>query len=442
MLNKKELPKGLNQSIIKEISKIKDEPKWMLDFRLDSYKNFSKLSNPCWGPDLSDLDFQDIRYYASEGSNVKNWDDVPEDIKKTFERLGISQQEREMLAGLSTQYESEVIFSQLKERWSSLGIIFENMDVALKKYPKLFKQYFSKLIPNRDNKYAALNSAVWSGGSFVYIPKNVKLEIPIQTYFRINTENMGQFERTLIIAEEGSEIHYIEGCTAPQYMTNSLHAAVVEIYVSKDAKVRYSTLQNWSKNVYNLVNKRAQVEQNGTMEWVDCNIGSKVTMKYPSCILKGDKSKGAMYSLSFAKDSQHIDSGGKMIHLGKDTKSFIYSKTISKNRGKGVYRGESSISKKAKNSQAFVNCEGLILDDKSKSYSYPLNSINNTTSIIEHEAKISKLSEEKLKYLMSRGLSEHQASQLVVSGFVEPIIKDLPMEYTVELEGIIDLFIK
>jgi Fe-S cluster assembly protein SufB len=438
----KEFPKGLNKEIVKRISKIKDEPSWMLKFRLDSFEKLKTLKDPKWGPNLSDLNLQDIKYYATGGEKAKTWEDIPNDIKETFENLGISKEEQKLLAGLSTQYESEIIYSQLKERWNALGIIFETTDIALKKYPKIFKKYFSKLVTNDDNKYAALNSAVWSGGTFIYVPRGVKLTMPVQTYFRINTENMGQFERTLIIADEGSEIHYIEGCTAPQYMTNSLHAAVVEVFVQKNAKVRYSTLQNWSKNVFNLVTKRALVKENATMEWVDCNIGSKVTMKYPATILEGDNSKGLLLSLALAQKSQEIDSGGKMIHIGKNTKSLINSKTVSKQDGIGVYRGTVKISKNAKKSKSLISCEGLILDKDAKSFAFPIDEINNMTSTIEHEAKVSKLSQDQLNYLMSRGLTEQEASYNIISGFVKPVTNDLPMEYTVELDKILDMFVK
>lgn len=435
-------PKGLNEKIIEKISNIKKEPKWMLNFRLESFKNFKNLKNPKWGPDLTDLDFQDIRYYATGGEKAKKWEDIPKEIKETFEKLGISKNEQKLLAGISTQYESEIIYKQIKKRWNNLGIIFETTDTALKKYPKLFKEYFSKLVPNTDNKYAALNSAVWSGGTFIYIPKGVKLTMPVQTYFRINMENMGQFERTLIIADEDSEIHYIEGCTAPQYMTNSLHCAVVEVFVKKKAKVRYTTLQNWSQNIYNLVTKRSIADENSTMEWVDCNIGSKITMKYPATILKGNNSTGIFLSLGLADNNQIIDSGSKMIHMGENTKSIINSKTISKKNGEGIYRGISKISKSAKNSHSIVNCDGLILDKNAKSFSYPLNEINNISSTIEHEAKISKISQHQIKYIMSRGLSKEQASHLIISGFIKPVTEDLPMEYAVELDRILNMFVE
>ena len=438
----KEFPKGLDETIVKEISKIKKEPKWMLDFRLDSFKKFKNIKNPNWGPNLEDLDFQDIRYYSTGAEKANTWEEIPTDIKQTFEKLGISKEEQKLLAGISTQYESEVIYSQIKKKWNSLGIIFETTELALKKYPELFKEYFAQLVPNSENKYAALNSAVWSGGTFIYIPKGLKLTMPVQTYFRINTQNMGQFERTLIIADEGSEIHYIEGCTAPQYMTNSLHSAVVEVFVKKNAKVRYSTMQNWSKNIYNLVTKRSVVDENGTMEWVDCNIGSKVTMKYPGTILKGDNSKGTFLSLGLADEEQIMDSGSKMIHIGKNTKSIINSRTISKQNGLSTYRGNCKITKNAKNSKSIISCDGLILDKKAKSYSYPTNEIQNKTSTIEHEAKISKVSQNQLKYLKSRGLSEQEASHLIVSGFVRPITEGLPMEYAVELDRILDMFVE
>lgn len=414
----------------------------MLDFRLQSYNEFINKELPKWGPDLSDLDFQNIKYYAAAGEQTNTWENIPEDVKKTFEDLGINQEEQKYLAGISTQYESEVIYHQLKERWNALGIIFEDTDSGLKKYPEYFKKYFGKVIPNTDNKFAALNSAVWSGGSFVYVPKGVKLTMPVQTYFRINTQNMGQFERTLIIADEDSEIHYIEGCTAPQYMSNSLHAAVVEIYVLKNAKVRYTTLQNWSKNIYNLVTKRAIAEENAVMEWVDCNLGSKITMKYPSVILKGDNSRGTLLSMALAGDNQIIDSGGKMIHIGKNTKSRIDSKTISKGNGSAIYRGLSKLTSNAENAQSIVSCDGLILDENSQSYAYPTDEISNDQSTIEHEAKISKVSEEQLNYLKSRGLNETEATQLIIAGFIKPVTEDLPLEYSVELDRILNLFVK
>lgn len=438
----KRFPKGLNENIIRNISKIKEEPKWMLDFRLESFEKFQSLQNPNWGPSLEELDFQDFRYYATGGEKVKTWEEIPEEIRKTFEKLGISKEEQKLLAGISTQYESEVLYSQIKEKWNSLGIIFETTDIALKKYPDIFKKYFAKLVPNSDNKYAALNSSVWSGGTFVYVPKGIKLTMPVQTYFRINTQNMGQFERTLIIAEEDSEIHYIEGCTAPQHISDSLHCAIVEVFVQKNAKVKYSTLQNWSKNVYNLVTKRSIVQKNAVMEWVDCNIGSKITMKYPSTILKGDNSKASYLSLGLADDHQIVDSGSKMIHIGKNTKSIINSKAVSKGNGRNIYRGSCKIGKDSTSSRSMVNCDSLILDKKAKAYSYPINEILNETSIIEHEAKVSKVSQDQLKYLTSRGLSNHEASHLIISGFVKPITEGLPMEYSIELDRILDMFVE
>lgn len=438
----KEFPKGLNEEIIKGISSTKKEPKWMLDFRLKSFENFKNIENPSWGPDLSKLDFQDIRYYATGAEKVKKWEDIPKEIKDTFEKLGISKQEQKLLAGISTQYESEVIFTEIKKKWENLGIIFEKTETALTKFPDIFQEYFSKLVPNDDNKYAALNSAVWSGGSFVYVPKGVKLAMPVQTYFRMNTQNMGQFERTLIIAEEGSEIHYIEGCTAPQYMTNSLHSAVVEVFVKKNAKVRYTTMQNWSKNIYNLVTKRSVVEEKGSMTWVDCNIGSKVTMKYPMTILEGDESRGTFLSLGLSDEDQIMDSGSKMIHIGKNTKSIITSKTVSKKNSENIYRGTCNITKKASNSKSIINCDGLVLEEDAKSFSLPTNIISNTSSTIEHEAKISKVSSAQIKYLNSRGLDEAEASHLIVSGFARPITEDLPLEYSVELDRILDMFTK
>lgn len=439
---KKEFPKGLNRSVVKKISAIKAEPRWMTEKRLDAFDTFLQKKLPTWGPDLTDINFQDIKYYATAGDQSQNWDDVPKEIRQTFEDIGIPEHERKFLAGVSTQYESEVIYHKLLDKYSNTGLIFESIDNGLKKYPEIYMKYFGKLIPSDDNKFAALNSAVWSGGSFVYVPKGVKVEIPIETYFRINTENMGQFERTLIIAEEDSEVHYIEGCTAPQYSTNSLHAAVVEIFAHKNACVRYTTIQNWSKNVYNLVTKRALAEENSKVEWLDVNIGSKITMKYPSVVLAGRKAHGKVLSMALADSGQELDTGAKMIHLAPDTSSVIDSRTVSLGNGKATYRGISKITSKATNSKASVNCDGLLIDEESMSYAYPYNTVSNDSSTLEHEASVSKISKEKLIYLTSRGIPEEEAKQMVVAGYVSPIMNEIPMEYSVELERLIEILLK
>jgi len=432
-------PKGINEDIIKRISKIKQEPEWMLDYRLKAFRHFKNMKMPTWGPDLSEIDFDGITYYATVGSQTNSWDEVPKDIKETFEELGIPDHEKDFLAGVSTQYDSEILYHNLHDRYKNTGIIFESIDEGLKKYPKIFKKYFGKLIPYSDNKFSALNSSVWSGGSFVYVPKGVKLELPIETYFRINSEGLGQFERTLIIADEGSEIHYIEGCTAPQYTSQSLHTAVTEIFVLKDAKVTYTTIQNWSKNVYNLSTKRAIAHENASMNWTDINIGSKVTMKYPAVILKGKNSHGEMLSMAMADEGQELDTGAKMIHTAPNTSSIIDSRTISLNNGKSIYRGISEIKGGATNSKASVRCDGLLLNEQSQSYAYPHNILGNSTSNIEHEASVSKVSQEQKEYLMSRGLTEEEAIQMIIAGYANPILDLLPIEYSVELERLIYL---
>ncbi|HQG58120.1 MAG TPA: Fe-S cluster assembly protein SufB [Candidatus Dojkabacteria bacterium] len=433
-------PKGLTEETVRLISKIKEEPEWMLKIRLEAFHTFESMKNPKWGIDLSEIDCNNIKYYAYAGEKSKSWDDIPKDIKDTFDKLGLPETEQKYLAGLTTQYESEAIYHNLKSQWQEMGIIFEDTDTALKKYPEYFNEYFGKLVPYTDNKYAALNTAVWSGGTFIYVPKGVKLWMPVQTYFRINMERMGQFERTLIIADDDSQIHYIEGCTAPQYVNSSLHSAIVEIYVKNNAKVRYTTLQNWSKNVYNLVTKRAITHKNGVMEWVDCNIGSRGTMKYPSVVLYGDNSHAELLSMAMASKDQNIDSGGKMIHIGKNTTSIINSKTISKENGVATYRGLSKITQSALNSRSKVDCQSLVVDKDSKSYSYPVNTVSNKSSILEHEASISRLSSEKIYYLMCRGFTQEQATKLILSGFIQDITDQLPMEYAVELERLLELF--
>lgn len=432
-------PYGLSIDIVKKISQLKNEPEWMESFRLSAYESFLKIDNPTWGPSLESINFNSIKYYAFAGEIKNSWDEVPKDIKQTFDDLGLPETEKRYLAGLTTQFESEAIYRNLKDRFNNLGIIFEDTDTALQKYPQYFKEFFGKLVPPTDNKYAALNSACWSGGIFIYVPKGVKLTMPVQSYFRINTERMGQFERTLIIADEDSEIHYIEGCTAPQYIESSLHAAVVEVFVKKNAKVRYTTIQNWSTNVYNLVTKRSITEENAIMEWVDCNLGSKITMKYPSIILAGEKSKGSILSIGFAQKEQIIDTGAKMIHLAPNTSSSITSKSISKDLGVANYRGLVKITKKALNSKSSVNCESLILSKNAKSYAYPIDTVSNSTSQIEHEAKVSKISEDQLWYLKSRGLSEGEATKLIVNGFIQSVTAELPDEYSIEIDRLLDL---
>ncbi|WKZ31096.1 MAG: Fe-S cluster assembly protein SufB [Candidatus Dojkabacteria bacterium] len=436
-----EFPKGLSEDVIRKISQIKEEPDWMLEMRLEAYKVFLEKPMPTWGPDLSDIDFNDIKYYATAGDRTHTWDEVPGDIRQTFDDLGIPEHEKKFLAGVSTQYESEIIYHNLQERYQDSGLVFESIDEGLHKYPTLYKEYFGKLIPHDDNKFAALNSAVWSGGSFIYVPKGVKIAIPVETYFRINTENMGQFERTLIIADEDSEVHYIEGCTAPQYSTNSLHAAVVELFAAKNAHIKYTTIQNWSKNVYNLVTKRGKAQEGARIEWLDVNIGSKVTMKYPSVILEGDNSRGEVLSMALADSGQDLDTGAKMIHLGKNTSSIIDSRTVSVGSGKATYRGISRITSRAASARAVVNCDGLLIDEESKSYAYPHNIVSNDSSTLEHEASVSKVNQEQVNYLMSRGIPAEEAQQLIVTGYVDPVIDELPLEYSVELERLLQIIL-
>lgn len=436
-----EFPKGLSEEVVRKISAIKEEPEWMLDIRLEAYKQFEEMPMPTWGPDLSDIEFNEIKYYATAGDRQHSWDDVPSDIRQTFDDLGIPEHEKKFLAGVSTQYESEIIYHNLQDKYKDTGLVFESIDDGLHKYPKLYQEYFGKLIPSNDNKFAALNTAVWSGGSFIYVPKGVKIAIPVETYFRINTENMGQFERTLIIADEDSEVHYIEGCTAPQYSTNSLHAAVVELFAAKNAHIKYTTIQNWSKNVYNLVTKRGKAQENARIEWLDVNLGSKITMKYPSVIMEGDNSRGEVLSMALADSDQELDTGAKMIHLGKNTSSIIDSRTVSVGTGKATYRGISRITSKAESSRAVVNCDGLLIDEESKSYAYPHNIVSNDSSTLEHEATVSKVSEEQLNYIKSRGISAAEAQQLIVTGYVDPVIDELPLEYSVELERLLQIIL-
>ena len=432
--------KGLNAEVVKFISKAKNEPEWMIDLRLKAYESFLKINNPTWGPDLSGIDFDEYTYYIKSTQKTENnWDEVPEEIKDTFEKLGIPEAEAKYLSGSSTQFESEVVYHNNLKELDDLGVIFCDTDTALREYPHLMQKYFGKLIPHTDNKYAALNTAVWSGGSFIYVPKGVKLTKPVQSYFRINSERMGQFERTFIIVDDDADIHYVEGCTAPQYSKDSLHAAVVEIYVGKRAHCRYSTVQNWSNNIVNLVTKRAIVDDEGHMEWIDGNVGSGLNMKYPACVLKGKYSKGTTVSIAFASKDQLQDTGAKMIHLGENSASTIISKSICTCGGKVNYRGLVSCGPKAKGARSHVECDTLILDDISTSDTIPTNTGMNSDMYIEHEATVSKVNEEQLFYLMSRGLTEEQATELIVMGFIEPFSKELPMEYAVELNRLIKL---
>ncbi|WP_128894646.1 Fe-S cluster assembly protein SufB [Longirhabdus pacifica] len=430
--------KGLTKDVVISISKQKNEPEWMLEFRLKALEQFNKLPMPRWGGNLDDLDFNDIQYYVKPSETQgKTWEEVPTEIKETFDKLGIPEAEQKFLAGVSAQYESEVVYHSMQEDLEKQGVIFMDTDTALKEYPELFKEYFGTVVPPSDNKFAALNSAVWSGGSFIYVPKGVKCEVPLQAYFRINSENMGQFERTLIITDEDSFVHYVEGCTAPIYSTNSLHSAVVEIVCRKNSRARYTTIQNWAPNIYNLVTKRAVAEEGANMEWVDGNIGSKLTMKYPAVLLKGRGAKGSVLSIAVAGKGQHQDAGAKMVHLAPETTSTIVSKSISKHGGKVTYRGLASFNRKSQGSKANIQCDTLILDNESTSDTIPYNEILNDDIILEHEATVSKVSEEQLFYLMSRGLSESEATQMIIMGFIEPFTKELPMEYAVEMNRLI-----
>ncbi|KHE72035.1 Fe-S cluster assembly protein SufB [Halobacillus sp. BBL2006] len=430
--------KGLTKEVVEQISNYKEEPKWMLDFRLKSLEQFYKMPMPQWGGDLSELNFDDITYYVKPSErSERSWDEVPEEIKNTFDRLGIPEAEQKYLAGVSAQYESEVVYHNMEKDLEDMGVIFKDTDSALKENEDIFKEYFGKVIPPSDNKFAALNSAVWSGGSFIYVPKDTKVETPLQAYFRINSENMGQFERTLIIADEGSSVHYVEGCTAPTYSSSSLHSAVVEIFVKDNAYCRYTTIQNWANNVYNLVTKRAVAESNATMEWVDGNLGSKLTMKYPAVLLKGEGARGMTLSIALAGKGQHQDAGAKMHHLAPNTSSTIVSKSISKHGGKVTYRGIVQFGRKAEGARSNVECDTLIMDNESTSDTIPYNEIMNENISLEHEAKVSKVSEEQLFYLMSRGISEEEATEMIVMGFIEPFTKELPMEYAVEMNRLI-----
>ena len=433
--------RGLDEQVVRVISAIKQEPQWMLERRLKAYEIFERKPMPTWGIDLSQLDMDQVKYYVRSTERPTNsWDDLPEDIKNTYDRLGIPQAEHERLvAGVAAQYESEVVYNQIRGDLEEQGVIFVDTDTALKKYPELFKEYFGTVVPAGDNKFASLNTAVWLGGSFIYVPPGVHVEIPLQAYFRINTENMGQFERTLIIADEGSYVHYVEGCTAPIYSTDSLHSAIVEIVVKKNARVRYTTIQNWSNNVYNLVTQRATCEEGATMEWVDGNIGSKRNMKYPAVFLLGPHARGEALSIVFAGEDQHQDTGAKMVHMAPYTSSHIVSKSISRNGGRSAYRGLVKIMPNAHHSKSNVLCDALLIDEISRSDTYPYVDVRNDEVEMGHEATVSKVSADQLFYLMQRGLTETEAMATIVRGFVEPIARELPMEYALELNRLIEL---
>jgi Fe-S cluster assembly protein SufB len=432
--------KGLDRSIVEEISKMKGEPQWMTDYRVKAYEIFGKKPMPNWGADLSTIDFQDIYYYVKPTSDeAKSWDDVPADMKRTFDKLGIPEAEQKFLSGVGAQYDSEVVYHKIKESLEKQGVIFLSCDQGLRDHEALFKQYFGTVIPSTDNKFAALNSAVWSGGSFIYVPKGVHVDVPLQAYFRINTKDMGQFERTLIIVDEGAYVHYVEGCTAPIYSSDSLHSAVVEIIVKKGGRCRYTTIQNWSNNVYNLVTKRAVAYENATMEWVDGNLGSKITMKYPAVYMMEPGAHAEVLSIAFAGKGQHTDAGAKAVHCAPNTTSKIISKSISKDGGRAGYRGLVKVVKGAVNCRSTVNCDALILDEESRSDTYPYMEIEEDKVTIGHEATVSKIGDEQIFYLTSRGIPEEEAAAMIVAGFIEPIVKELPMEYAVEMNRLIQL---
>ncbi len=432
--------KGLNADIVRQISAMKNEPEWMTEFRLKAYEIFLSKPMPTWGADLSGIDFDDIYYYVrATDRQGKDWDEVPEEIKNTFDRLGIPEAEQKFLQGVTAQYESEVVYHSIVKDLEDKGVIFTDMDSALRDYPDLVKEYFGTLIPSADNKFAALNSAVWSGGSFIYVPKGVHVEMPLQAYFRINTQNMGQFERTLIIVDEGAYVHYVEGCTAPIYSSDSLHSAVVEIIVKEGGRCRYTTIQNWSNNVYNLVTKRAIAYKNATMEWVDGNLGSKVTMKYPAVILAGEGAHGEVLSIAFAGKGQHQDAGAKITHLAPRTTSQIISKSIGKDGGRGSYRGLLKIAEGADGSKSNVVCDALLLDAESRSDTYPTIECDAKRVTMGHEASVSRVGEDQLFYAMSRGMTEDEANAMIVNGFIEPLVKELPMEYALELNRLIQI---
>jgi Fe-S cluster assembly protein SufB len=433
--------RGLNEDVVRDISAKKSEPEWMLEHRLKALKLFERKPMPNWGADLSGIDFDSIKYFVrSTEKQAATWEDLPEEIKNTYDRLGIPEAEKQRLvAGVAAQYESEVVYHQINEELEAQGVIFMDTDTGLKEHPELFREYFGSVIPSGDNKFSALNSAVWSGGSFIYVPKGVHVEIPLQAYFRINTENMGQFERTLIIVDEGAYVHYVEGCTAPIYSSDSLHSAVVEIVVKKGGRCRYTTIQNWSNNVYNLVTKRAKAEEGATMEWVDGNIGSKVTMKYPAVFLMGEHAKGEVLSIAFAGEGQHQDAGAKMVHMAPHTSSTIVSKSVARGGGRTSYRGLVQVNKRAHHSKSTVKCDALLVDTISRSDTYPYVDVREDDVSMGHEATVSKVSEDQLFYLMSRGLNEDEAMAMIVRGFVEPIARELPMEYALELNRLIEL---
>jgi len=434
--------KGLSEEVVREISAYKEEPEWMLDHRLKALKVYESKPMPTWGGNLSDLDavLDEIYFYVRPQDRMEHsWDDVPEEIKDTFEKLGIPEAERKVLAGVGAQYESEMVYHSLREEWEKQGVIFDSIEDGLKNHPDLFREYFGTIIPTQDNKFAAMNAAVWSGGSFVYIPPGVHLDTPLQAYFRVNQERMGQFERTLIICDEGASAHYIEGCTAPVYSTESFHSGVIEIVVKKNARFRYTTIQNWSNNMYNLVTQRAIVHEGANMEWLDGNLGSKLTMKYPSCYLVGEGAHGEILSIAYAGDGQHQDTGGKVVHVAPYTTSSIISKSISKGNGRSTYRGLCKVHKGAHHARSNVECDALLINDTSRTDTYPYIEIEENDANVGHEASVSKIGEEQLFYLTSRGISEEEAMAMIVRGFIEPIAKELPLEYAVELNRLIEL---
>lgn len=432
--------RGISPEVVFQISKIKNEPDWMTKKRLKAYEIFLEKKMPPWGADLSKIDFDDIVYFIRATDKQKtSWEDLPAEIKDTYDRIGVPEAEKKFLSGVSAQYESEVVYESVNKELTKQGVLFCDMDTAVVKYSEIVKEYFGTLIPARDNKFSALNTAVWSGGSFVYVPKGIHVNLPLQAYFRINAERFGQFERTLIIADEGSSVHYIEGCTAPIYTTDSLHSAVVEIFVKKNARVRYTTVQNWSNNVYNLVTKRASADENAIMEWIDCNIGSKVTMKYPSVYLKGEGARGEVLSIAYAGKGQHQDAGAKMFHFAPNTSSRIVSKSISKNGGRTSYRGLVQIMPNATNSSVYVSCDALLMDEDSRSDTYPTMRIMENDVQVQHEATVEKLGEEKLFYLTSRGITKNDAEGILVNGFIEPVTREIPLEYSIELNRLMQL---
>ena len=432
--------KGLSEEVVRQISAHKEEPEWMLEFRLKALEIYESKPMPTWGGDLTQLDLDEIYFYVRPQDQMeRSWDDVPQEIKDTFEKLGIPEAERKVLAGVGAQYESEMVYHSLREEWEEQGVIFESIEDGLKRYPELFREHFSTVIPTADNKFSALNSAVWSGGSFVYIPEGVKVEIPLQAYFRVNSEQMGQFERTLIIVEEGAEAHYIEGCTAPVYTTDSFHSGVIEIIVKKNARFRYTTIQNWSNNMYNLVTQRAMVGERAYMEWLDGNLGSKLTMKYPSCFLVGEGAHGQILSIAYAGDGQHQDTGGKVVHVAPNTTSQITSKSISRGTGRSSYRGLCKVYEGATGARSNVECDALLLNETSRTDTYPYIEIDENTASIGHEATVSKVGDEQLFYLASRGLSQDEAMSMIVRGFIEPIARELPLEYAIELNRLVEL---